>query len=113
MLSCAYFDLKRLDFDYVRLGFCQLQFLILVVLKFTIIHDFCNRRHCRGGNLDKIEAGFLRTGQSFLEANDTEVISSGRDNAEFWGGNLMVYADFLMDTQVVGGVDNVIIRLYL
>ncbi len=100
VVARADFDLERLDFDCVGLGFCQLDLLILVVLKFTIIHDFCNRRGGRWRNFNEIEACILGAGQCLLEADDAEIFSRHGDDAQLRGVNLVIYANFLVNTQI-------------
>ena len=59
MLAGTDFYLDILNLDSMSLGFSKPGLLILVVLKFTIIGNFCNGRHGIGGNLDKIESQLL------------------------------------------------------
>ena len=78
----------------------RLRFLllfVLLVLKFTIIHYLCHRRHCIRGDLDEIHTERLCFDERLREGKYPQHLARLRDNTEFLGADLMV--DFRLGIQ--------------
>ncbi len=82
VVSSTYFHLNILDFGGMGLGFGDLLLLLFVVLKFTIIHDFCNRRGGIWRDFDEIRPAGLCFLHGLVKSNNPEVFSIGGDDTE-------------------------------
>lgn len=81
----------------MRASLCFLLFLVLLVLKFTIIHDFRNRRDCVRGNLNEIKPEFCSFFQCVREGKNPQNLARIRDNTELFGVDLVI--DFYLRNQ--------------
>jgi hypothetical protein len=92
MVSGSDLNLYGLKLYCVSVGLDFLLLLILFVLKFTIVCDFCNWRYGYGRNLDEVESGGFGPVQGFGQRNDAVVLAFCADDAKLSRPDLMIDA---------------------
>lgn len=85
-----FFDLKR---GLLFFGF--LLFFGLLVFETAVIHNFTDRRRCRGGDFNQIKPGFFGGCYGLMNRNNTALVALGIDQPHLFDFDFPVYSGFV------------------